>query len=294
MFKTNKSILLIFLLQLISFKSLAQFNYIKVLDKVSNNPIEYSTITCFDGNKGGFTNLDGLLKITDLRDCASVTVNAIGYKKRIVDLTKLQLGLDTLYCLLTKDTIQLNEIKISPNKDKSKKEFYNLGHFKAKNEIYDRTGYIGRTDALYIPNVNKSLNIKIEKLLYSIDATESAKVRLQIFTSSNLKTPDTPLINDDLVIKVEKGAKKIVADVSKYNIIMPEDGLFISLQWLGEINAMNETKNIDPIIKSHWDKDVNSITFFKFLDGNWEKRYSKSKNGNYIPNFGISVIEYSK
>jgi hypothetical protein len=272
----------------------AQDKFIKVLDNTSKRPIEYCTITCSNDAKGGFTNINGLLKITDLKNCASITVNAIGYKKRIVDLTKLQLGLDTLHCLLTKDTIQLNEIKITPNKDKAKKVFYNLGHFKSKNEVDDQTGYIGRTNALYIPNLNKSPNIKIEKLLYSIDATETAKVRLQIFASSNLKTPDTPLINDDLIIKVEKGAKKIVADVSKYNLIMPEDGLFISLQWLGEIKAINKTTNINPIIKSHWDKDFNRVTFFKFLDGNWEKRYFKSKNGNIIPNFGISVIEYSK
>jgi hypothetical protein len=289
-----KTLIFYFFLQFIFLELVAHSKYIKVLDNSSKRPIEYCTITCSNGAKGGFTNIDGLLKITDLKDCDSITVNTIGYKKRIVDLTKLQLGLDTLYCLLTKDTIQLNEIKITPNKDKAKKVFYNLGHFKAKNEIYNRTGDIGRTDALYIPNLNKSLNIKIEKLLYSIDATESAKVRLHIYTSSNLKTPGTPLINDDLIIKVEKGAKKIVADVSKYNLIMPEDGLFISLQWLGEIKAMNKTKNINPIIKSHWDKDFNSVTFFKFLDGNWEKRYFKSKNGNIIPNFGISVIEYSK
>jgi hypothetical protein len=290
----GKILIIVILFQFLFLLSNAQDTFIKVLDNSSKRPIEYCTITCSNNAKGGFTNIDGLLKITDLKNCASITVNAIGYKKRIVDLTKLQLGLDTLYCLLTKDTIQLNEIKITPNKDKAKKVFYNLGHFKSKNEIYDRTGYIGRTDALYIPNLNKSLNIKIEKLLYSIDATETAKVRLQIFTSSNLKTPGTPLINDDLVIKVKKGAKKIVVDVSKYNLIMPEDGLFISLQWLGEIKAMNKTTNINPIIKSHRDKDFNRVTFFKFLDGNWEEKYFKSKNGNIIPNFGISVTEYSK
>lgn len=166
-----------------------------------------------------------------------------------------------------------------------------------KNEnLVEITGLIGRTNALFLPNLNKNNNLKISQLLYSIQADQNTKVRLQLFKKSAINNePSDPLIEENLIVYVKKGQSKIIYDVSKYNIFMPEEGLYISIQWLGEVNPSKAIKNVSPRINCHINSN-GDLQYFKFLDQQWmsKKRYDKNNNEivNWAPNFGISVIEY--
>lgn len=290
-----------FFLQFIYLATTAQdvSKYIQVLERITKKPIEYCTITSLKNKSGGFTDSNGVLRFYNYVACDSVSVSALGFKKLILSLCYKELKNDTIVCYLSNDTIQLADVIVrGENRNISKKK-YQLGHYSGAKEILEKTGYSGRTNAVYIPNINNNRNIKIVELLYSIESVQSSKVRLQVYNASNnLSGPNSPLIDDNIIINVKRGQDKIVYDVSKYNINMPKGGVFISIQWLGEIKEIIKTLNINPVINAHYDNNDSQV-YYKFLDKKWEKmEIFDVKTGKslpiYVPNFGVSVIEYKE
>ena len=123
-------------------------------------------------------------------------------------------------------------------------------------------------------------------------------VRINLFRKAeNSDAPGLPLINEDIIIRTKKGQGQIVYDVSKYTILLPKDGVFIAIQWLGELTSKIKLINISPRLNSHRNVD-DSIVYFKFLDKEWRKikpgitMRTKKEVPVSVPNFGISVIEY--
>ncbi|RZK41741.1 MAG: hypothetical protein EOO90_10340 [Pedobacter sp.] len=277
-------------------KVMCQDRFIKVIDQSTGKPIEYCTVTCSGSRVGGFTDKFGLLKIKNQSACGTVLFNAMGYEKQAVDLSSLPLDGDTMVCRLLVVPIQLDGVVIKSSKRNVSKKSYQLGFYRAKKQVHDGTGYVGRTNALFIPNIKKDASIKIEKLIYSIAASKTSTVRLQVFGKSPKGTPGASLISDNLIVEVRKGDDRIVYDISKYNLFMPSEGVFISIQWLGEVNSVGKTINVSPVIYSHRDKGHN-LVYFKFLDREWQESKSSDLNTNkpmrlIVPNFGISVVEY--
>jgi hypothetical protein len=123
-------------------------------------------------------------------------------------------------------------------------------------------------------------------------------VRINLFQKAeNSDAPGLPLINEDVIIRTKKGQGQIIYDVSKYNILLPKDGVFIAIQWLGELTSKIKRINISPALNSHRNVE-GSIVYYKFLDKEWRKAKpgitlrTKKEVPISVPNFGISVIEY--
>jgi hypothetical protein len=282
------------------------FLYAKFLDKSTNKPVSYCTITCSNDQKGGFSDAFGIINIQDLMNCDNILVTSLGFKNEIFELKKNSpKNNDTLFFYLTPDTLRLEEVQIAKDATKIKLVKYNLGYFNSKKEITDHSGLIGRTNALYIQNPTNNTSTKITKLLYSIDShrdphfdNQSSIVRINLFRKEeNSDAPGSPLLNEDIIVKTKKGQGEIIYDISKYNILLPKDGVFVAIQWLGELTSKSKSINISPAINGHRNDD-GSVVYFKFLDKEWAKKKSgnslttKKEAPILVPNIGISVIEY--
>ena len=300
------SIILTYSLYAIQGSAQQSHSYAKFVDKNTNKPISYCTITCSNDQTGGFSDSLGIIAIQNIINCDKILVTSLGYKSEVFMVkNNPQKNKDTLLFYLTPDTLKLEEVQIAKDATKIKLVKYNLGHFNSKKEVTDRTGAIGNTRALYIKNPTNNTSTKITKILYSIDGrrdplfdNQSAMVRINLFRKAeNSDAPGLPLINEDIIIRTKKGQGQIVYDVSKYNILLPKDGVFIAIQWLGELTSKIKLINISPRLNSHRNVD-DSIVYFKFLDKEWRKikpgitMRTKKEVPVSVPNFGISVIEY--
>ncbi len=301
------SIILTYSLYAIQGSAQQSHSYAKFVDKNTNKPISYCTITCSNDQTGGFSDSLGIIAIQNIINCDKILVTSLGYKSEVFMVkNNPQKTKDTLLFYLTPDTLKLEEVQIAKDATKIKLVKYNLGHFNSKKEVIDRTGgVIGRTRALYIQNPANNSSTKITKILYSIDGhrdphfdNQSAMVRINLFRKAeNSDAPGSPLVNEDIIIRTKKGQGQIVYDVSKYNILLPKDGVFIAIQWLGELTSKIKPINISPALNSHRNVD-DSIVYFKFLDKEWRKDKpgitltTKKEVPILVPNIGISVIEY--
>ena len=301
------SIILTYSLYAIQGSAQQSHSYAKFVDKNTNKPISYCTITCSNDQTGGFSDSLGIIAIQNIINCDKILVTSLGYKSEVFMVkNNPQKTKDTLLFYLTPDTLKLEEVQIAKDATKIKLVKYNLGHFKSKKELIDGTGAIGNTRALYIKNPTNNTSTKITKVLYSIYGykdsklvdNQSAMVRINLFRKAeNSDAPGLPLINEDIIIRTKKGQGQIIYDVSKYNILLPKDGVFIAIQWLGELTSKIKPINISPSLNSHRNVD-DSIVYFKFLDKEWRKAKpgitmrTKKEVPVWVPNFGISVIEY--
>ena len=301
------SIILTYSLYAIQVSAQQSHSYAKFVNKNTNKPISYCTITCSNDQTGGFSDSLGIIDIQNIINCDKILITSLGYKSEVFMVkNNPQKNKDTLLFFLTPDTLKLEEVQIAKDATKIKLVKYNLGHFNSKKEVIDRTGgVIGNTRALYIKNPTNNTSTKITKILYSIDGhrdphfdNQSAMVRINLFRKAeNSDAPGLPLINEDIIIRTKKGQSQIIYDVSKYNILLPKDGVFVAIQWLGELTSKIKPINISPALNSHRNVE-GSIVYYKFLDKEWRKAKpgitlrTKKEVPVWVPNFGISVIEY--
>jgi hypothetical protein len=82
------------------------------------------------------------------------------------------------------------------------------------------------------------------------------------------------LILEDLIIKLKPGQNRLNVNIEKYNLMMPNNGLFVSLQWLGELDAKgrhtNTYLNISPDFTFNLDENKTSY-YNSFLNKNWSE-----------------------
>lgn len=248
--------------------SLSVFSQIQVRDSKSKIPVSYATIS-FGNGQGIFADDEGEFMFTKTLypDIDSLFISALGYKSLSLSTEQLPAVIELFI-----ETNQLDEIVISvPERRKfklvKKKPFLDDDYYKCwlptiESEI-----------AVFIPNTI-SEDQQLQKIQFPI-ALESKnwkkrnkknaekhqfstlfKVRLY---ENKDNTPGSPLTNETIVfIASEKNGDFFEINLDHHQIIMPKDGLFVSIQVLGYTNKegkllpnkkYKEIKGRDGIVK---------------------------------------------
>ncbi|WP_291399525.1 carboxypeptidase-like regulatory domain-containing protein [Daejeonella sp.] len=294
---------ILFFLILCSINVFAQENTLvkgKIINLETKEPIPYCSIVYLKKDKGVFSDSLGnfILKKDPLLD--SIQITSLGYEKKLLSIQILEAN--NLVISLKPIYFKLNEVAITPddNKIKQKKNKKKLGPIATKLNSPKGIGpgVLGRISAIYVANQTQNIPKKITEVHYDLRNRKNSIVRVQLYHRNELTNlPDKALILEDLIVKLKPGQNRLNVNIEKYNLMMPNNGLFVSLQWLGELDAKgrhtNTYLNISPDYTFNVD-DHNILNYVSFLNKNWiadnffyEKKY-------WIPRFGISVIEYSK
>jgi hypothetical protein len=154
--------------------------------------------------------------------------------------------------------------------------------------------------ALYVPNQNKVKGI-IKNLIFNVgDVADGIEMPFKAnvyLKSNNSKFPRTEMIRDDIIVTNPQRKRRIVIDISKYNIEIPENGFFIIAETLTpefykqeEVRLHNRYFNKLPAFKKVTSKNMKghySLWLNKKTYNSWiiEPVYS---NGD-ISNFSFSA-----
>jgi hypothetical protein len=200
-----------------------------------------------------------------------------------MQIYQFQKNNDTVF--LSPQIYEINETKVVPTKKKRKP--LELGY--AKEKSYGIMGYrSGDEIAVYIHLNNEENPYKhIKQVIFNLarkfnlnrdDYTSIFKVNFYKITEN--KEIGNPINTEDIVFASDILKSKPKLDVSKYNIYMPENGIFVAIEFVGRINPATGTIVDDvinrriPSMNVSW-KIPNSIVYEKrkFLkSGNtWQK-----------------------
>ena len=281
---------------------LFKFNYsqnlaITVIDSITKNPIPYTNILFNDGT-GTYSNYQGIFFIK--KDINTFKISNIAYFDK-----KAKVPLKDTIISLRPHNYEIQEIIVKPLLKK-----INLGYNKYKSE-FTYSGLSGDEIAVFIPN-NTEHACQIQDLFIVFDTRKVVKKGLGIdftsvfklnFYSSKDYKPDTLLLKKEIIVKTNTiHTKKYAIDLSKYEILMPYNGIFVSIEWVGILSPTNELRTdyknrTEPFVSTTF-KQTNSKVYArnKFKSMKWNlvdknNRFSKllKKENYYTPCIGVSV-----
>ena len=208
-----------------------------VLDAVSKTPVSFATISFGDG-RGTFAGEIGEFTFiaSKYKDIDTLYISAIGFKDQAVATATLPSKI-----LLAAEASQLSEVIVTAEKK---------GKFKKKK--YKETTHTNYYNC-WLPTVESEVAVlfnreegkssKIAQLWIPINSEKeyrkkgnmkfSTLFRIQFYKNDN-GLPGTPVIHGDIIFRVsEQDDEMYELDINKYQIFIPKDGIFASLQVLG-------------------------------------------------------------
>lgn len=265
-------ILLLFFQNIFSQETLHKSNlflgYVYSNDK--RLPIEKATIKIFSNkiSKYFITDENGKFEIPNNK-VDSIEVSSLGYKKRIDKVI-----LDTIY--LDNEQNQLSEVIINP-KIKIKNQ---LSFFEKLNSFETNFSWNNKA-AIYIPKSNGN-NEYIKKLLFSVSDYGGVKnlkflpFKTNLYTVDSLGFPSKPILEEDILVTKTNTENWTKVDVSKFKIIIPDEGIFVVFIILHEkdypisfINSKHGNISAVPALKAYKYNDQYIRKSYFFRDCNY-------------------------
>jgi hypothetical protein len=192
-----------------------------VLDE-SNKPIPYVNIWVENENLGTTSEENGLYSI-NVEDQNKVLVfSALGFETKKVAVS------DAEKVVLKQIAFELNEVVISKSRSPVEVEIgssksINLSHLSdAKPLIFAK-----RFD--YSDDFSKTPYIK-NTIIFTKNEIKNATFKLRIYGVNKEGGPGLDLLNEDIIVKVKKGKKENKIDLTNYNLLIPQNGIFIAFE----------------------------------------------------------------
>jgi hypothetical protein len=277
-----KNFCLIVFILLIFQDLIAQF---QIIDSITKKPIPFVIVTLTNKNIGTYSNEDGYFTFNELIKDDSLNFKHIGYTEKKITNSEIS---NNEPIILSPRIIELKEVLIS---NKIKKDF-EIGHLTLKSDASFGVTGIGDEIATLIEaplqqgKIVKSLVFKIKK------KKTNSLVRVHVYTSKNGKPGDEIYIRDNLIVIDNKVKDIFSVDVIKNQIIFPKEGLFVSIEFIGEISDNNrwrkDSRIISPLVKVKFvniDKKNNYMMRFWGKDWFWSE--NSFKKMDMQPLFGL-------
>lgn len=204
----------------------------KIVDATNNKAIPYANIWIKNVNIGTTSSENGVFSLTTNKsvNSNSIIISSIGYYDTIIKIKNLK----PVIKLLSKD-YEIPKIVVSPRK-KEELLLNDLSKVKINGGIMNDTTpqIIGR----YFPYELKNSSFRHIKsvIIYSRDSKKGkANLRIYSFDTSKVESIDE-LVHSNIIFETKISfsgkAKPLEIDLSDYNLIFPESGVLIGIEWL--------------------------------------------------------------
>ena len=226
------------ILLLISFNfTFSQSQSHLVIDKLNHQPVPFAEIKLFRNDSTNavmYSNNSGILLIKNISTLNKIKISTPGYELKTLKFDEIK---DTIF--IYKKSEELKEVVIKP----SSKENYELGYYKESKKIKISSAK-GLEIVVYIENNLKKENI-IKSFLCKIIKSKSytSAVRIHFYNKVPEKDyPNEEITKENIIVYVKGNSNKnLEIDLTKYNMFLPVEGIFIGLEWLGEFDEENNS-----------------------------------------------------
>lgn len=216
----------------------------KVTDSDNEEELPFANIMVVNYTIGTTSDSQGFfeLSLADSLKNDSLIISYVGYQTLILCLNDIRGDI----VRLKPKNIKLNEVVIRPSKKKIKLIIVN--QFKPKNCNLRYSSTNTNTDlwipyrpkeptieALYFPYKKEyggSRRVKEVWLKVSNLKTPPTYFNLRIFNASDDQIPDYDLLSESIIIKVTESKHLIKVNLEEYNLVIPENGLFVGFELL--------------------------------------------------------------
>ena len=213
----------------------AQISKFVLIDGINKTLIRYANIKSQNSDFG--TSSDSLGNFL-FEKKSQVLINAVGYEKITLDLTQK----NSIIELFPKEKL-LQEVILFKRKNQNE---ILLDEFKAS-KINQYYGLSATQNSSWIIGKffeNKSYKNKFIKNIKILTKSmvENSIFNVRIYSVDNYGNPLNELYNENIIGIAKKGKHKTNVDLSFSNVIIPENGIFIAVDWIKNQNNLYEYK----------------------------------------------------
>ena len=263
-----------------------------VKDSLSGEPIPYVNIWVENEAIGTTSETDGSFSL-EIKEEKVLVFSALGYETKRV-ASKVQT------VVLKPKVMELKEVIVEQPKFKKEIE---IGNF-SKPLGFHISGEIEWSNAKYFKYETIYEQTKfVKKIKFKTRSkVNNAKFKIRLFSVNKEGFPENDLLEEDIIVTVKKGKKNNLIDVSKFKLVFPEEGLFVSYEVLKiESNKYEfkytefESKKL--IKKTYYAPDfecnlADEQNTYHFRNGKWNK-YQRWHNNEVgaLKKFNNKVVE---
>ncbi len=222
----------VFLLSLVSVAQ-AQENRItgRVVDAQTKDPVPFASIGLHEEGTGALTNEYGYFQLAGLEKSNqdSLIVMTLGYGRKA---TLIKRGAtEDLIIELQKRVVALGDVKVVNGKVK------NLVMGSKANTPGEGMiqGLPGSQYAFFVKNdkQKKLGNVRTVSFYIGENGFPREPFRVRIYKADgNYNAPNTDLLTDNVVVSAPGGGQWYTIDMLPYNIVAPEEGFFVAMEWI--------------------------------------------------------------
>ncbi len=271
-----------------------------IINSETKEKIPYVNIWVENENVGTTSNENGEFFL-NVDKSQILILSSLGYELKKIAVSKIS---DKIF--LNPKITELDEVIIDSKKEQKE---ITIGKFNDSDVGY----YYGSFNkpeikARFFPFDSNYTNTPyLKKLKFRIYSNKrNAKFNVRFYSIGENGEPKNPIYEKNIIGVVKKGTKNIELDLSELDIIFPEEGVFVSYEWLiipenefiTSFPVKDSKKRVEKILYEPnvgflpSEKDENSWTY---IDGKWEKVKAFDTKTNhpkeYINKFGLLAIE---
>ena len=209
-----------FLFFFITFSLSAQIKGV-VKDSISGEPIPYVNIWVENEAIGTTSEADGSFSL-DVREEKVLVFSALGYETK-----RLSSKIGTV--LLKPKVVELKEVIVSLPKKTKELEIGDSKKIHHSQLSGDKPWIYGKLFK-FEEKYNETPYLK-KIVFYSNSKIKNAKLKIRVYNFKD-SIPNEDILYEEVIVSVKKGMQKNTVDLSKHNILFPEEGIVIGLEWL--------------------------------------------------------------
>jgi hypothetical protein len=203
-----------------------------IVDKETKEPLPFTSVSLREEQTGALSNEFGVFQLPapTKNEQDSLVIMALGYKHMAI-VVKRGVALANLTIEVPRMAIALSNVVVKGGKVK------NLGLGATSNRPGEGLlqGQPGSQCAFFIKNdKNHRLgNIRSVSFYIGENGFPREPFRVRIYKpDGNYSAPNTDILTQNVVVSAPGGGAWYTVDLTSYNIVAPEEGFFVAMEWI--------------------------------------------------------------
>ena len=247
------------------------FSQIKgvVKDSISGEPISYVNIWVENETIGTTSEADGSFFLEASKE-KNIVISVLGYERKTLK------GSEISVVQLKPMAYDLREVVILNKKQSKQIEIGDI-----KNAIFQSFDNGPKIEAKFFPyqsSYSKTKFIK-EVTIFTDSRIEESTIKLHFYSVDENGYPGEELLTKDYVVTLKKGVIKHRFNISQFDLVFPEKGMFVAYEKLLIESNKTGTKYQPYVLYNYVERDF----FYTYAYGKWSKQ-----SGNKLEKISVN------
>ncbi|MQP24984.1 carboxypeptidase-like regulatory domain-containing protein [Flavobacterium sp. LMO8] len=259
----------------ISFSLSAQIRGV-VNDSISGEPIPFVNIWVENETIGTTSEADGTFFLEASKG-KNIVVSVLGYERKILK------GSEISVVHLKPMAYDLKEVVILNKKQTKKVEIGDV-----ENAIFQSFDNGPKIEAKFFPyqsSYSKTKFIK-EVTIFTDSRIDNTTIKLHFYSVDENGFPGEELLNKDYIVTLKKGVIKHRFNISQFDLVFPEKGMFVAYEKLLIESNKTGIKYQPYVLYNYVERDF----FYTYAYGKWSKQLGNNSEKISINEPSINLI----